>query len=467
MLGTQLEKCLKNIFFRLRNFFHLGINIPDIDQSSEVTMPLRKVELTQAEYDYVIQRWPVASPAIVKISKPGTAVVYQTEVKSINKIDDISQECVDYIRALKGKKSSSNKISKVNKKWKSKVNKKQKKTKNTNAKIKENTQKDEAIDQPFEKHDFDSGEQGKIEDSLNVTSLASDDFQENAVISPVDYYYIDPPRFSIEEYPCQSENWNWIGIFDYVVGSSHLKLNPTIPCQDTALATVLDRPILIVSDGAGSCKLSHFGSNVVVRKLSELIAKQEGGIDVDILDADQDYSDDESSNYAKKIIDCSIQALREESISKNDDISNFRCTLSIVVIGRIRSFWLRVGDSPIIVQRTDSTHLLGSINKGEFSNQTNFICEEISEDEFEYGLLEMDDIRGFCALSDGAAERLISTDGEKIAPAVTKILDSLRRGELMYQDLHGFLSDPSFWSHTTGDDKSFAALVFQSNESNK
>ncbi|WP_442944097.1 protein phosphatase 2C domain-containing protein [Nostoc sp.] len=59
----------------------------------------------------------------------------------------------------------------------------------------------------------------------------------------------------------------WRRVFDAVVGSSHLRVDPPIPCQDSALSVLISRPAIFVADGAGSARLSHFGSSAVVRYL--------------------------------------------------------------------------------------------------------------------------------------------------------------------------------------------------------
>ncbi|KKJ01213.1 PP2C family serine/threonine-protein phosphatase [Prochlorothrix hollandica] len=448
MLSSKIKNCLTKIFLDFKKLLHLELNTAYEDQGSEAVMAERKVKLNKEEYDNVIKKWPAANPAIIKISKPGSDIYYETEVRSISKIDDIPKECVAYIQRLKEKQIPPKNAQK--------------------SKATTTNKKSQTTSQNFYKDEPDHSKPLIISPSglpatLNPISLNTSDIQKNTSPIPSDYYYyVDPPKLSIEEYPYSSESWNWIGISDYVVGASHLKSKPAVPCQDTALATILDRPIILVSDGAGSCKLSHFGSNAVVRKLSHFIAERRQ-VNSEILDVDKTYNKDSLKNYAMDIIEYAMQVLQQEAESKNDKLSSFQCTLSIVTVGTKKSFWLRVGDSPIIVQRMKSTDLLGTMNKGEFSNQTSFLSENLSEEQIQYGLVDMDDVRGFCSLSDGAAEKLMSSDGKRIAPAISKLLDSLRIGELLYQDLHDFLSDSEYWIKTTGDDKSFAALAFQSN----
>ena len=452
MLKTKFDKLLQALCLNIKKVFRLDQNTNHLDTDYTTTMAQREVRLTQEEYDYIIKKWPSAKPAIIKRSRPGVDTFYETEVRKISN-EEVPQGCIDYVQALKAKKNPTNKPHK-SEKSKRQLDPQHKPSQigdsNSESKSEEkisNTGANTSLQEP----DADD----LVEDKVDIQTKS-----ETSDIQTPCYYYIDPPKLSREEYPVSSTNWNWNGISDYVVGSSHLKSNPPIPCQDTALATILNRPIILVSDGAGSCKLSHFGSNIVVRNLAHFINEQQQ-LNSRLLDLDNPDIFDTPKSYADQIIKHSIEALRSEAESKHDTLSSFRCTLSIVIIGRKKSFWLRVGDSPIIIQTTKSTNLIGSVNKGEYANQTSFLSEELSDEKIQYGLVDMENVKGFCVLSDGTAEKLMRSDGSEIARAVPTLLDALGLGKLEDIDLHDFLSNPEWWSKTTGDDKSFAAFAIQ------
>ena len=66
---------------------------------------------------------------------------------------------------------------------------------------------------------------------------------------------------------------------------------------------------------------------------------------------------------------------------------------------------------------------------------------------------------GVAVMSDGAAEKLVSHDGQRVAGQLGLWLDALRRDRLPRQTLtRGFYSD-SFCSGSTGDDCSLALLA--------
>jgi len=72
------------------------------------------------------------------------------------------------------------------------------------------------------------------------------------------------------------EKSSWILLAESIIGKSHLKSTPPIPCQDSHHIQMLDGTwgIAIVSDGLGSKPLSHIGSQFVAKKTASKLRKR-------------------------------------------------------------------------------------------------------------------------------------------------------------------------------------------------
>jgi hypothetical protein len=251
--------------------------------------------------------------------------------------------------------------------------------------------------------------------------------------------------------------WKWKRVFDAVVGSSHLKSDPPTPCQDSALAVLVPRPMIFVSDGAGSARLSHFGSDAVVRYLNRFCSAIED-INHEQLDCNSKFDLEQKNRYARMFVKYAIEILEEIADERKDSIELLKCTLLLVIYGKTKLFWLKVGDGFIIIEKNRNLELLGPIGKGEFANQTSFLTKDIQMNSIHYGFIDSREVTGIIACTDGAGEKLVSNDGSKIAGALTQILQKIRENEYTNNDLHQFLSDPKIWIKTTGDDKGISIL---------
>ncbi len=251
--------------------------------------------------------------------------------------------------------------------------------------------------------------------------------------------------------------WRWRRVFGAVVGSSHLRADPPVPCQDSALAVLVPRPAIFVADGAGSARLSHFGSSAVVRYLNRFTASIED-INQKILDQDRQQDIEIEKIYAYRFIRYTIEILQELSVEKKEPVDFFKCTLLIAIIGKNKLFWLKVGDGFIVIEKENNLELIGPLGKGDFANQTTFVTENLADKDIYYGFLDVQHVTAVAAFTDGAGEKLVSTNGLDISRALSKFFDNIRTGEFKQFDLHQFLSNKDVWRRTTGDDKGIAIL---------
>jgi Protein phosphatase 2C len=64
---------------------------------------------------------------------------------------------------------------------------------------------------------------------------------------------------------------NWYAVAEAVVGLTHRRAEPPLPCQDAFSISTKPRVSLLVADGAGSAAVSEIGANAVVNSCQRLL----------------------------------------------------------------------------------------------------------------------------------------------------------------------------------------------------
>lgn len=300
--------------------------------------------------------------------------------------------------------------------------------------------------------------------ALPAASLENDDHEDlsgdEGLGDPQEQIDIDADSELIDESEPSSNTLlvDWKGIYGLARGRSHVK-NET-PCQDSAVVILKPRPVIFVSDGAGSASNSHFGSQQVVKHLQAAMELEKiESIQKELLDRKDSIDSENLMHYAQGFISEAILALQELSEQELYPIDSLKCTLLLAVMGQERLFWLKVGDGCIVVENNGSLQLLGPLGKGEFANATHFISKNLMSKDVHYGFIPSKNITGIAVFSDGTAEKLVSTDGLKIAGAVSTFFDEVRENKLTNDGLTDFLEDAQVWAPPWGnDDRSLVLL---------
>lgn len=246
----------------------------------------------------------------------------------------------------------------------------------------------------------------------------------------------------------------WHAVAESVVGLSHRRMLPPMPCQDASSAAVSPRSTLIVCDGAGSAKQSHIGAQNLVQSLNRLLFSMEGLL-MRWLDAPANMSFEK--DLADMIYRYAVHQMKDLGETHLRSDRDFRATLLLAVVGQARIFWLKVGDGELVLQTRDgSMRTLGQADKGEFANQTVFVDTGLTFDSVQYGTVDASDVTGLALMSDGASERLVATDGSRVATRVADFLGNLAQDNLSREQLFLFLHEAQVWQGSTHDDKSIA-----------
>ena len=250
---------------------------------------------------------------------------------------------------------------------------------------------------------------------------------------------------------------NWCAVDAAVVGSAHLRTNPPKPCQDAALADAGKRAMIILADGAGSAAVSHIGASAVVASVRRLCWTMEDNLALmlDVADVQEHLVERMAGQivaHAKGI----IEDLAETQLRSQDD---FRCTLLVWVVGLHRAMWLKVGDGALVFESKGECHCIGPAGKGEFANQTCFIGPRLESSQWSWGEINASELSGLAAMSDGAAERLVASDGSRVSQAIGKLLRGIAESKVGRREIFSLLAEAEYWKGTSGDDKSLAMVA--------
>jgi len=255
----------------------------------------------------------------------------------------------------------------------------------------------------------------------------------------------------------------WQTCFEAVAGLAHRDASPPLPCQDSATALNNPRPTVIVADGAGSSAVSEIGSQAVTTGLARFLNTIERQV-AHLLDTPEGDKDEAIRNFGLLLVKHAKGLLDDLAAQHRRPQKDFRCTLLLVIQGKSRLMWLKVGDGALITetlikqgdQLQSRLMALGRVGKGEFANATTFIDQNLQLSDVQTGSCDSALITGFAAMSDGGADRLVSNDGQKVSGQISSWLHKLRQGQLKRREITLMFVSDTFTRGTTGDDISIA-----------
>jgi serine/threonine protein phosphatase PrpC len=157
------------------------------------------------------------------------------------------------------------------------------------------------------------------------------------------------------------------------IGTSHVRSGD--PCQDAYACEVIEDDdgdevlVAVVSDGAGSASLSHFGSAAVCRFVIEAVRRHlSSGLRVGAL----------SRDVALGITLGARERLRELADEAQATVRDFACTLVVGVIATDVAAFFQVGDGAVIVSQRyepDEYSWVFWPERGEYANTTVFLSD--------------------------------------------------------------------------------------------
>lgn len=251
--------------------------------------------------------------------------------------------------------------------------------------------------------------------------------------------------------PTPMTDWQLCG--DTVIGLAHRRKG--LPCQDAVAFCNSPRPILALSDGAGSAAISERGAQVMVIGITRFLRTLEDDLAPWLDGEDDPLSQTQSSRWAERLRLHAHGLLADLAHAERRDIRDVRATLQVVAIGERHIFWWKVGDGAIVAKNSKGLWSLGNqaSGKGEFANQTTF-ADTASSSDVQFGVLSAGEIFGIAMMSDGGAEKLVSHDGSKVAKLLGKWLDDVAEQRFTIDQIALAFHEQEMWERTTLDDRS-------------
>lgn len=191
-------------------------------------------------------------------------------------------------------------------------------------------------------------------------------------------------------------------------GKSHKKNN--IPCQDCCdyyVDSDNEFSIIALSDGAGSCKYSHWGSELLVQKI--------------ILFFQNNYKilfEKEIDSIKEEIIEYLSKSFEEKAKEKSIEEKELSATLLFVGCYKDKFIYGHIGDGIICCDMDGNLKVVSGGVGGEFKNETVFFRKNIDKKYFNLSIKPLKNILSFYCFSDGLEPVLISNKGDKLAPTL-------------------------------------------------
>lgn len=190
-------------------------------------------------------------------------------------------------------------------------------------------------------------------------------------------------------------------------GSSHIERNQ--PCQDYSdfrFIPEADLLICAISDGVGSCALSHWGSYTVVTTVldvletelkAELQTKSFTGIEAKIVGGILRKAFSESKAAVEDLADHLIQP-----------VPNFYSTLTAAIYDGSMLYYGHVGDDGIVAQLENGTYqLVTTRHKGEEANSVNPLQAGSPDQLWQFGRVS-EPVVGFLMSTDGVLDQYVA-----------------------------------------------------------
>lgn len=263
--------------------------------------------------------------------------------------------------------------------------------------------------------------------------------------------------------PTPMTAWQLSG--DTVIGLAHRRKG--LPCQDAVAFRQSQRPILALSDGAGSAAISERGAQALVIGITRLLRTMEDDLSP-WLDGEDDASQAQATRWAEMLLLHAHGLLADLARAERRDMRDVRATLQVAIIGERHIFWWKVGDGAIVAKNSEGLWSLGNqaSAKGEFANQTCFV-DTASASDVQSGVLSAGEIFGIALMSDGGAERLVSHDGSKVANRLGEWLDDVAEQRFATDRIALAFHEPAMWERTSLDDRSIVLAARPCNFENR
>ena len=206
----------------------------------------------------------------------------------------------------------------------------------------------------------------------------------------------------------------WKSAYAFVQGSGHQQGG--VSCQDRSFSIMGEHlSVVSLADGAGSCKHSHIGAEVVTKLVCRILKKKfERLFSQDELIAKNDIHSELEKELAKR---ANLLTIHEEELAS---------TLLFVAVKYNRYIAGHIGDGAIGILTEKGLDVLSHPERGEFANTTYFVTDPWALDHFRMYRGHLMGTYGFILMSDGACSSLYEYEKKVLNIESEKMLNWLK-----------------------------------------
>ena len=240
----------------------------------------------------------------------------------------------------------------------------------------------------------------------------------------------------------------WSSVQCAVQGRSHVISNT--PCQDkTFHMSEDDTEVIALADGAGSAKLSHFGAELVTKRICELLVKQFRIY----------YGETDGATIKRVIVAYLIDELEKLAKEHNCEVNDLASTILAVAVHKDRFIIIHIGDGVIGYVKNGELKIASHPDNGEFVNTTIFVTSKNALSSMKLIKGQLNGITGFVLMSDGTEASLYSKRNKCLAPVLKKLMNLSQSMESFYLQNEIKNSFEQVVAKATTDDCSLIFLV--------
>lgn len=197
-------------------------------------------------------------------------------------------------------------------------------------------------------------------------------------------------------------------------GRGHLRAG--IPCQDK-VRTYRNGEVAVITlaDGAGSAKLSHFGAEAVLDRVSSDLGEH----------FEEYFKESDASAIRQRLFSEVLCALEETQSKLQCDLRDLSSTLLATAVCGSRYFIVHIGDGVIGYLKDDEVKVATGPDNGDFANETFFTTTPSALSRMRIIKGADDRIGGFVLMSDGTENALYNKRSHELSQGIKRIMQMM------------------------------------------
>lgn len=211
---------------------------------------------------------------------------------------------------------------------------------------------------------------------------------------------------------------HWKLASSYVTGRGHHLNN--VSCQDRTFELIKSHSTgtfygLALADGAGSCKYSDVGAEIITEKTLSFIKSNFSYLF-------------RSNKISQDLLDYISATLNNLAKEQNIEVKDLSSTLLFVALKEDKFIIGHIGDGVIgVLDKDNKIHVLSHPENGEFSNSTYFTTSSNYPSRMRIKKGVMQNSIGFILMSDGTANSLYDIKNKRLAEINIDIINWLEK----------------------------------------